>query len=190
MTIVIMNFLTFGIFGGFLFASSPVLASETYDLEKIRTVEGREYRGIVILEADRHGLSFRHDSGIAKLPFASLSENLRMLFEAVDDIPAADDTAADPSAVAEEEPVRGEVTLPAPVILIAACRVRIPPPVVPLGGGYTHADRIRWPVWWSRYDPAHELANPYFRELAVRDFLYSSGLVPTPRGIAVRTFYR
>jgi hypothetical protein len=190
MNIIIMNFLALVIPAALLGMAALAVGSEPYDLERIRTVEGKEYRGILILEADRHGLSFRHDRGIAKLPFTSLSENLRMLYEVIDEAPGGADpgeTAA-PAMPAVKTPP--DVCLPSPVLLSARSRAILPAPVLYLGGGYTAADRHPWPAWWSRYDPVHELTNPYFRELAVRDFLYSSGLLRTPPGIVVKTIYR
>ncbi len=44
---------------------------------------------------------------------------------------------------------------------------------------------IYWPSHWSRYHPAHRLSDPCFRELAVRDFLYTTGLLPRPPGVSV-----
>lgn len=184
-----MNFLTLATPIVLLGSMSLAGASERYGMERIRTLEGREYRGILILEADQYGLSFRHDGGIAKLPFSSLSENLRMLYEVVDEVPG-DAVDAVPPVETTAEATPPNVSRPAPVILLARSRVVIPSPALYLGGGYTSADRVPWPAWWPRYDPVHELVNPYFRELAVRDFLYSSGLLRTPPGIVVKTVYR
>lgn len=190
MSIIIMNFLTLAIPMVLLGSMSLSGASEPYDLERIRTIEGKEYRGILILEADQYGLSFRHDGGIAKLPFSSLSENLRMLYEVVDGAPgeAEVETALPAETTAEATPPN--VSLPSPVLLLARSRVIVPSPVLYLGGGYLAADQVPWPAWWPRYDPVHKLTNPYIRELAVRDFLYSSGLLRTPPGISVPTVYR
>lgn len=190
MSIMVMNFLTLAIPIVLLGSMSLSGASESYDMERIRTLEGREYRGILILEADQYGLSFRHDGGIAKLPFSSLSENLRMLYEVVDEVPGDAAVDAVPPVETTAEATPPNVSLPAPVILLARSRVIVPSPALFLGGGYTALDRVPWPAWWPRYDPVHELTNPYFRELAVRDFLYSSGLLRTPRGITVTTVYR
>jgi len=185
-----MNFLTVVVYAALLGMAALAVGSEAYDLERIRTVEGREYRGILILEADRHGLSFRHDRGIAKLPFTSLPENLRMLYEVIDEGPTDAEPGEGTSPASPEMTSPPDICLPSPVVLLARSRVVVPSPALYLGGGYTTADRQHWPAWWPRYDPVHELTNPYFRELAVRDFLYSSGLLRTPPGIVVKTFYR
>lgn len=190
MSIIIMNILTLAISIVLLGAMSLSDASEPYDLERIRTIEGREYRRVLILEADQYGLSFRHDGGIAKLPFSSLSENLRMLYEVIDEVPGDGEVEAALPEETTAEAIPPEICLPSPAILLARSRVVIPSPALYLGGGYTSADRVPWPAWWPRYDPVHELTNPYFRELAVRDFLYSSGLLRTPPGITVTTVYR
>lgn len=185
-----MNFLTLVISAALLGMAALAVGSEPYDLERIRTVEGTEYRGILILEADRHGLSFRHDRGIAKVPFTSLSENLRMLYEVIDEAPAGAETGESAAPAMSTVTTPPDLCLPSPVLLSARSRAILPAPVLYLGGGYTAADRHPWPAWWPRYDPVHELTNPYFRELAVRDFLYSSGLLRTPPGIVVKTVYR
>jgi len=190
MSLVIMNFLTLAIPTVLLGSMSLSGASESHDIERIRTIGGKEYRGILILEADQYGLSFRHDGGIAKLPFSSLSENLRMLYEVIDEVPGDAEVEAAPPVETTAEAIPPDICLPSPVILLARSRVIVPSPALYLGGGYTAADRVPWPARWSRYDPVHQLTNPYFRELAVRDFLYSSGLLRTPRGITVTTVYR
>jgi len=69
-----------GVLGGTLSASG---------LEQIQTRHGALYREVEILDADRHGLLFRHARGIAKLPFDELSENLRLLYKPVEGMPAA-----------------------------------------------------------------------------------------------------
>jgi hypothetical protein len=194
MSLVIMNFLTLAIPTVLLGSMSLSGASESHDIERIRTIGGKEYRGILILEADQYGLSFRHDGGIAKLPFSSLSENLRMLYEVIDEVPGDAEVEAEvevaPPVETTAEAIPPDICLPSPVILLARSRVIVPSPALYLGGGYTAADRVPWPARWPRYDHVHRLTNPYFRELAVRDFLYSSGLLRTPRGITVTTVYR
>jgi len=158
--IVIIKFLNFGIFGGFLFVSSPALASETYDLEEFRTIEGRLYRDILILDADKNGLSFRHESGIVKILFTSLSPNLRMLYEVVEELPTASKESVETAVAAERETPSLVQSLTTPLLLTAWRRVRLPAPAAYLGGGYPFQDDRCWPTCWPRYDPAHRLANP------------------------------
>jgi hypothetical protein len=154
-----------------------------YDLEKIETKTGQIYREVLILNSDEYGLTFRHRDGIAKERFTSLPTNLRMLYEVADE-GDADVDAADSAKQSETEPVSADTSYP-PLQVTVRTRVTfpLPHPALQLGGGFSSPDASHWPSWWPRYQPVHHLTNPYLRELAVRDFLYSSGLLPTPCGI-------
>lgn len=190
-----MNFLKRAVFGGVFGVVSLVALSESSGLERLRTVEGQEFHGISILGADSHGLSFRHEKGIAKLPFSSLPEDLRRRYEPTGEV-TGDQKA---SAGAGEEPEGGEewseewvgaeVCLPSPVLVRAHSRVRFPHPSLFPGGGCCR-DRVVWPRWWPRHAGVHDLTRPYCRALAVRDFLYRSGLLAAPRGMWVSTVFR
>ncbi|MFV1995994.1 MAG: hypothetical protein ACC661_11220 [Verrucomicrobiales bacterium] len=46
----------------------------------IKTLYGRTFQEVVILQNDPHGITFRHRDGIAKLPFAELGESLRQQY--------------------------------------------------------------------------------------------------------------
>jgi len=82
---------------GTLSASAP-------GLQQIQTRHGTLYSEVEILDADRHGLLFRHARGIAKLPFDELSENLRLRYKPVEGTPEA--SAVDGSAGgADKSPV-------------------------------------------------------------------------------------
>ena len=182
LNLITMNFLKLAtvvfILGFLQFGKS---AEAEYDLEKIVTTSGKIYREILILGADDYGLTFRHRGGIAKERFSSLSANLRMLYEIVDD-PMVEEKVAEVPVKTEAEPVPSSRALP-PMVVTMRTRVHIVHPALQLGGGYGSPDASQWPSWWARYYPIHHLTNPYQRELAVRDFLYSSGLLPTPCGI-------
>lgn len=192
MTLIIMKVLIVTVFGMIL--SIPFFSEAgggDFDLEQIKTVHGRIYREIHILGADAHGLSFRHRDGVAKLGFASLAENLRMLYEVVEEV-GIDEAAVEEVTSGKEHDgqqegsgwaERGSYSA-VPLVLTVHNRVTFPSPALWLGGGYSGGARTGWPTHWHRYRPVHELINPYFRELTVRDFLYTSGLVPMPPGIA------
>lgn len=49
-------------------------------LDALQTLRGREYRKVEILQEDPHGITFRHAKGIAKIPFAELTQELREKF--------------------------------------------------------------------------------------------------------------
>lgn len=155
-----------------------------FDLEKISTVEGREYRDILIVDSDEHGLLFRHRQGIAKLPFASLPTNLRMLYE----VAAPVETVEEGEKVEETESEDSEKAKSAanfyPLTFTVRTRTYPKSPVDSCGPGPgSGCGPFLWPSHWPRFRPAHHLVNPYCRELAVRDFLYTSGLLPKPPGV-------
>lgn len=151
------------------------------DLEKIETINGKLYEKIYILSGDDKGLTFRHEAGIAKVSYAELPMNLRMLFE---------------PAERTDSPEKGEETREEFVpILDFTLRYRFSPvsfPVVSNHCAPALACRgIHWKSHWPGYNPAHRLVDPVCRELALRDFLYTTGLLPAPCGIRpVRVFPR
>ena len=190
-----MNFLIVAVFGMIL--SVPRFCEANgggYDLAQIKTVHGKVYREIYILEADSYGLTFRHRDGIAKVVFPSLPANLRMLYETTEELGEVESDnekgeleKTEDIAPQETDPIG--VTRPGnfgsvPLVFTVRNRVTIPSSALWLGGGYLNAGRMGWPGRWHRYGAVHELANPYYRELVVRDFLYSSGLISKPPGIS------
>lgn len=181
-----MAFLKFAILT--MVCSSLVLAEAsdtTFDLDRIKTQNGRVYEDILILDSDQHGLLFRHAVGIAKVDFQQLSTNLRMLYE----------------PVVEEEEMVGEVPESDPeaasllnmsrnVNITVTARNRVEVPVHHWNRSCaTACDRYQnhWPSHWSRYNPALSLAVPECRALAVQDFLITTGLAHRPPGV---TTYR
>lgn len=172
----IMKFLTFAIILP-LFAMIPNGFSQDgdFDLDSIKTVDGKRYLEIWILDADDHGMTFRHRDGIAKLPFHQLSMNLRMLYEPVAEVADAEGEVEEELFVFSED-----------ASIQATASTRLTAPIYWLRGAYTQMPQPQmapWPSHWPRYHPAHALAYPAYRELAVRDFLYTTGLAERPPGI-------
>lgn len=209
MGINIMNFLKCATLAGTFAIALPALADEAvYDLEKIELVSGRTYHGILILGADEHGLTFRHGRGAAKVPFAELSPNLRMLYEPVSEVPQGggeSDTEYEPEGPPREDAgVRAEGDALAEwkeagsVEVLARSRVTFTYPIAHVRrlGRYAcdpallPGFRAPWKPHWGRYPRALSLANPAFREWAVRDFLVATGLAPTPPGVRVYSIPR
>lgn len=152
---------------------------DSFDLDRIQTLNGRAYEEILILSSDRHGLLFRHKRGIAKINFNELSMNLRMLYEPVEETPmeTAVDETDDSFSLLEEESIT----------ITAANRITVPLGYYRgLGWNRCNAYRCAYPIHWPRYSPALRLAIPECRALAVEDFLITTGLVPRPFG--VRTY--
>lgn len=184
-----MNFLNRAVFGGVVGLVSLVVLPESRGLERLRTVEGREFHDISILGADFHGLSFRHEKGIAKLPFSSLPEDLRRRYEPTGEMTGTAGEETESGGEWSEEWEGEEVCLPSPVLVRAHSRVRFPDPTLFPGDGCCR-DRAAWPRWWLRHAGVHELTRPCYRALAVRDFLYRSGLLAAPRGMWVGSVFR
>ncbi len=184
-----MSFLNHAVFGGIVGLVSLVALSESRGLERLRTVEGREFHDISILGADFHGLSFRHEKGIAKLPFSSLPEDLRRRYEPTGEVTATAGEEPESGGEWSEEWKGEEVCLPSPVLVRAHSRVRFPhSPLFPDGG--CCRDRVAWPRGWLRHAGVHELTRPHCRALAVREFLYRSGLLAAPRRVWGGTVFR
>lgn len=182
-----MNFLKIAAF--FCLMMSAMLCwgqEEGYDHESLTTVEGKVYKNIFIVEADSFGLTFRHRDGIAKLPFSSLSESYRMLYETddetlgteVDFTTGAEDWAAPVGTSQGAVHVAGpENLLPTsgPSFVITwyfpradhACGVGC----CPSAHGFIPYPLRTWP---------QSLAVPAYREAAVRNFLIESGLIEWP----------
>ncbi|MAS94089.1 MAG: hypothetical protein CMO55_12910 [Verrucomicrobiales bacterium] len=136
------------------------------DLEKIETVNGRLYEKIFILSGDETGLTFRHEAGIAKVDYSELPMNLRMLFEPAEKVDAPE---ADPQEETEFIP-----------LLDFALQFRYSPVYRPKLIPAPVCRDVVWRSHWPRYNPAHRLVDPFCRELALRDFLYTTGLVMPP----------
>lgn len=175
MSIIIMNNIIFAT--AFLVATAVVGFGADYDLEKITTTEGKEYREILVIESDEHGLTFRHRHGISKLLFSSLPTNLRMLYEGTVPLEAPEEVAD------TEEAVVADSGGPELDSLVFTVRTRVYPPMNRGGYGVNGCSPVGWPSAWPRYNPALLLANPYCREWATRDFLYTSGLLRKPPGV-------
>lgn len=157
----------------------PFAAKGQYDLERVRTLDGRQYEEIQILDADAHGITFRHHEGITKVPYHRLSVNLRMLYEPVAEVAEAGEQSEEepePDAVDFFSPEFVEVTASNRVTIslhwLRAGRIGMPAPCM-----------APWPSHWPRYQSAHALAYPAWRELAVRDFLYTTGLAVRPPAV-------
>ncbi len=67
------------IFGGvgFFASASDDSAAAGLSLDSIRTISGKTYHQVELVNADAHGLLFRHSKGTAKVDFTDLNANLR-----------------------------------------------------------------------------------------------------------------
>ncbi len=185
MILVVMNFLKSAILS---MALSAPLLSLAQDHESLTTREGRIYHEVFVTDTDANGLTFRHRDGIAKVGFASLSDSYRMLYETVEELPEEPSTADKKAETTTKAETTDEDSLAAwldqgPVQIEARNRVAIllPSPFLRLGGGIDHGRRVpAWPTHWPDHERVHRLTHPLWRELALRDFLCTSGLLPSP----------
>ncbi len=158
-----------------------------FELESLTTVRGKEYRDIEILDADRHGLLFRHRDGIAKESFAFLSQAIGDMFRPVE---ALQGEAVEPAAGEGEEATAGEIDAAWQLTWTVRQRVFFPaqPPCGNPRECRLHPHPGNWPSWWHRFRCANYLTNPLCRELALRDFLITTGLRPRPAGVKTYRF--
>jgi hypothetical protein len=181
-----MKLLKFAIFVLLAIGSSVIRGEEGgFDHERLTTVDGRTYHEVFIIGSDGNGLTFRHRKGIAKVGFTQLSEGYRMLYEAVAELPEAAPGGASAETAAEFAPETGSVGTPdgEPVILRARNRtvIELPAAWQRLGGGVDlQWLASAWPVWWPDHSRVHRITQPLYRELVVREFLHTSGLLPWP----------
>lgn len=167
---------------------SPLAGQEEgHDHERLTTSDGRTYHEIFVIGSDAHGLTFRHREGIAKVGFGTLSQAYRMLYEGVETLPEPNPQtpSALPAASAGGEEAWGGVLDGSPVALAARSRLVLDSPAswrqLVEGGGLILRTPV-WPAWWPDHERVHRLAHPFFRELAVREFLHTAGLLPFPCG--------
>ena len=150
--------------------------SEDYDWNRLTTTTGKVYNKIQLLDADKHGLLFRHSRGIAKENFTVLSYAIRDNFQVAEEVPEKVD---EPAAGGQAANVGAE-----DLVLTLTIRQRITTPQPYLNPCYRaayhhpyHPNPVTWPRHWQRFHNAHYLTNPHYRALATRNFLYDSGLI-------------
>ncbi len=152
----------------------------------LRTRQGKVYFAIEVVQVDPNGLLFRHRNGTGKVLFTDLSSELQTHY------------GYDPGSAETFENGRPEVRAAAdaadapspPTVLTFRVRTTLPrvapsPAVLwaPVLCGHPAELGLRWPSHWSRFHHGHAYASFPWRQLAERDFLISSGLVPRPPGV-------
>ncbi|MCB1062155.1 MAG: hypothetical protein KDN20_04440 [Verrucomicrobiae bacterium] len=154
----------------------------------LRTKAGKIYEEARVIRVDPNGVLFRHRDGTGRLLLADLTPELqahygfdvKMAWEfesgRSETEGANGDTSAQPTGVP-------------PMVFTFRTRTTLPPtpsPAVvwaPVLCGNPAQLGYAWPSHWSRFH--HGLAYSSFpwRQLAERDFLISSGLLPHPPGV-------
>jgi len=159
--------------------------------EHLTTLDGKRFFRVRLVKVDPNGLLFRHRNGIAKVTFDNLSEDFREYY-GYDKARARDFERRHSGAPAKAVPApvsnpesAGE-TEPEVVVTFRS-RTTIPIRFENAFAGVRSAcGGVPWYSHWARYDPRLAYARFPCRQLAERDFLISSGIVPTPPGVMVR----
>tara|TARA_R110000850_G_scaffold212642_6_gene338426 strand:+ start:547 stop:1143 length:597 start_codon:yes stop_codon:yes gene_type:complete len=179
MTVIVMKFLSSAVFSISVFFAGMLSADDRrIDFDELATNFGDVYRDVTVLKADRYGILFRHQYGAAKIGYAVLPKEVagRYLKGAR--------LASSPAGGATGGFEVSEEALKKWPEMVVTLRTRRTMPVYAAGPflfgcGYSRAFyEPAWPAYWSRYQPAHQFANPFWREMAVQDLLYTSGLTP------------
>lgn len=148
----------------------------SYDLDKIVTLRGKTFQDILILNADQHGLLFRHRRGIAKLRFSELSAALRGMYETLDN-----DFGSLEEPLESGSLIQGKAESEVQIDLITRNRIYLRPVQY---RAYTPIP-LAWQQHWPRYHSPHNLVNPYYKAAVLEDFLYTAELLPLPPGVNI-----
>jgi hypothetical protein len=152
----------------------------------LRTVDGRMFLGVRDARADESGLTFRHQGGAAKVARQQLSEADLKRFSVPEVVAKAVPAANAGEPLAWEGPNPAAITVP-PLVFTYRVRTILPVSapsasceIQSCAGALSHT---YWPSHWAR--PHYGLAYPLFpcRQLAERDFLLTTGILPRPRGV-------
>ena len=178
-----------GIGGGAIVAGEPV--DDEYR-EDLMTLDGRRFFRVRLVKVDPNGLLFRHRDGVAKVTFNDLSEDFREYY-GYDETRARDferrhSGAPSDAAVPAPKPMpASEVKAEPEIVVTYRTRTFIPVRFEdPYACARSACGGVPWYSHWARFDPRLAYARFPCRQLAERDFLISSGIVPAPPGVTVR----
>lgn len=188
MTRFIMNFLKTATLAFLMTGLAMTLMAENWDHEQLTTVEGRAYHEVSVIESDATGLTFRHRDGVAKLPFATLSQSYRMLYEGlenVDDLSTEETSGVHPDGIGPRQSQKVSANASSfskqmfPLVAEARTLVRLPlgaPSFMSVADCRGSSPVVFWPGWWPDHRYGYFLTRPAGRERVVREFLLLSGL--------------
>lgn len=154
----------------------------------LETLDGREFFDVRIVQVDPGGLLFRHRGGAGKVMFSDLPAEWGKRYGHDEKSAKAIEAGRPEMKLEEGFAWASEHSAPPFPVITLTYRVRTTlPPVIapaPSGCGASLAS-FPWHSHWSRFHPG--LAYPLFpcRQLAERDFLISSGILPRPPGVGV-----
>lgn len=180
-------------------------------LKGLSTKSGKTYHDVRVVKVDPNGLLFRHRTGSAKVPFSQLSVEIRAHYgynelaaEAFENLYEGRSGALQGAARAEDgAPKANGAAAPATVGLVRT-RVTVTLPAASFGGGLGYGDAGWSPChspynygygypqshgYWRMPHPLVYASYPW-RQLAERDFLITTGLLPAPAGVVPLPLYR
>lgn len=183
------------LFGIGLLGSVTANADPPSAMRSLRTLDGREFFDVRVQKADPTGLFFQHRHGSAKISFTHLDPEIGKSYGYGEEEAKAFEkdrphTEIETNAPAWADPIDVSQTLP-PLRLTFRTRT-----IFPVGSTFSHGGcgysptgcgaslaSYPWPSHWSRFHPG--LAYSLFpcRQLAERDFLITSGILPRPPGV-------
>ncbi len=174
-----MKFLNFAAFLAVLALCATGRADEPIDTMELLPVGwGEVFFDVKVIDADEYGLTFRHQNGAAKVLYEWLPLEVEEKYA-----PMRSGKEASSSGNSGGFQVSPEGAAAGPLVISVLNRVNLPQFSYGNPGACYPWGGVALPTWhshWPRYHPAHALVNPYYRSLAVQDFLYSSNLVPRP----------
>ena len=162
-------------------ADDGVAASAGIELEMVKTLSGKVFRGVELITADENGLLFRHSKGTAKVDFTDLNYNLREMFEP-EPLAEAKQSESDESVIDENgEDVVADEGRYESLEIVTGTRILIALPqnqsncasrCNPFDPG-----NANWRSHWGRYHYGLSYANFYCRQAAERELLLRSGII-------------
>ena len=176
-------------------APGPARASDeggegaAIELGTLRTEDGRTFHEARAVSADTLGLTFRHRGGVAKIDFELLSREIRDRYgydKAIAEQKAEEGKDGEAPKTARAAAAAAKSPTPVEVRLRIRTRTQIRlPQAAGCGGLAACRAGVPWGSWWPRYHPANNYALFPCRQLAERDFLITSGILPVPPGVSV-----
>ena len=174
------------------------LAGDSGDSDDVlETLSGKVFHDVRVVQIDPNGVVFRHRGGAAKvriddldpkiIEFLGLDEKKAAAFEKAHSV--AMKRAAQSKKPAKT--IEGGESAAAPVDVILTTRTIVRIPVRdPYADARAACGGVPWHFHWARFHPGLAYAHFPCRQLAERDFLISSGILPTPPGVRMHRVYR
>lgn len=149
----------------------------------LRTLDGREFLEVRIVQVDPGGLLFRHRGGAGKVLFSDLSSEWGERYGFQESAAEALEAGRPELKLGENlaRPAEGAVAQMPPLTFTYRVRTVLPPILVHSASGCGAAHP--WLRHWGRFHPGLAYARFPCRQAAERDFLITSGILPRPPGV-------